>query len=385
MERCGSRGVRYDSNTVLGKSDTRLEGKSLRLASGSSMLGGDAMAGKRPTRRDVAEKAGVAPSTVSLILGDRSEALGIAPATRQRVEDAAKALGYYPNRHIRAVRSGRTGILGLYLRSDQWGTSTGYWAAMRGALERAVSEADLQLLVHCAPEGCLTEEAFARQAGGVVDGVIILNSGQDPIANRLIETGMRAVEIGDRFSPLPYVAIDDASGVVQTMEHLAARGYRRPAFVNFQSPYEGNPRQRQEAFLEAGRRLFGEESVCLEVRDEVQALDGILALDPRPDAAVCSSDELAFGMLSLARSRGIRVPEELALVGFDCIPTLGATLTMTSVCTPMGDMARLGVQKLLDLIEGKAVAAATILPVTLFVAFRERSPSDDFDALRTAL
>ena len=154
---------------------------------------------KRPTRRDVAERAGVAPSTVSLILNDRADALGIADVTRLRVEEAARALGYYPNRHIRAVRSGRTGVLGLYLRADQWGCATGYWAAMRAALERAVSEADMQLLVHCARPGCPTEEAFARQAGGVVDGVIILNSGNDPIAARLIETGMRAVEIGDCF------------------------------------------------------------------------------------------------------------------------------------------------------------------------------------------
>ncbi len=157
----------------------------------------------RPTRRDVAEKAGVAPSTVSLILNDRAVDLGIAEATRRRVEEAARALGYYPNRHMTALRSGRTGTIGLYLRHDQWGAALGYWTALRAALERAVSEADLGLLVHCGREDISTEEAFARQAGGVVDGVLIFNSAADPIAARLLETGMRAVEIGDAGSPLP--------------------------------------------------------------------------------------------------------------------------------------------------------------------------------------
>jgi hypothetical protein len=62
----------------------------------------------------------------------------------------------------------------------------GYWSALRGALESAVSAFDLGLLVYCGREGIPTEEAFARQAGGVVDGVLIFNSANDPIANRLL-------------------------------------------------------------------------------------------------------------------------------------------------------------------------------------------------------
>jgi len=319
----------------------------------------------RPTRRDVAEKAGVAPSTVSLILNDRGADLGIAEATRLRVEDAAKALGYYPNRHIRAIRSGKTGTIGLYLRHDQWGTADGYWAAMRGALDRAVSEADLQLLVHCAREDCPTEEAFARQAGGAVDGVLILNSAEDPIAQRLLETEMRAVEIGDASGHLPYVAVDAADGVRQALEHLAVRGYRRPCFVNLPSPYVVSVDQRRSAFQRESARLFGHVGAIVDAFVGELALDAVLALDPVPDCAVCVSDEHAYGLLAAAASRGIPVPGALAITGFDCLPTLGPTPTATSVATPLGELARAGVAKLVQAIEGVPFEKGTLLPVGL--------------------
>jgi len=321
----------------------------------------------RPTRRDVAELAGVAPSTVSLILNNRSEELGIAAATRQRVEEAVRTLGYYPNRHIHAVLSGRTGNIGLYLRHDQWGTTFGYWAAMRGAVERAVSEADLGLLVHCGRQDIPTEEAFARQAGGVVDGVLILNSAADPIAPRLLETGMQAVEIGDSASPLPYVAIDGADGVRQALEHLHARGYRRPCFVNFPSSYEGSHGQRREAFWRESGRLFGTPGPYVDTFIGEEALDALLSQNPVPDCAVCVSDEHAYALLASAVRRGMRVPEDLAITGFDCLPTLGPVPLTTSVRTPLQDLANAGVDKLRRLIAGIRTEHATVLPVSLRV------------------
>lgn len=321
----------------------------------------------RPTRREVAERAGVAPSTVSLILSNRSAELGIAEATRLRVVDAAHVLGYYPNRHIRAVRSGRSGTIGLYLRHDQWGTSYGYWSALRGALERAISQADLGLHVHCGREGIPTEEAFARQAGGVVDGVLIFNSAADPIAARLMETGMRAVEIGDAASLLPYVAVDAASGVRQALEHLHERGYQRPCFINFPTPYEGSAAGRSDAFLEHSARLFGMEGPIFNEFLGEEALDALLGVSPAPDSAVCVSDEHAYSLLAAAVRRGMRVPQDLAITGFDCLPTLGPVQLVTSVRTPLEALAEQGVAKLSRLIDGLPVDRDTVLPVSLRV------------------
>jgi len=321
----------------------------------------------RPTRRDVAEKAGVAPSTVSLILTNRSGELGIAESTRLRVEEAVRSLGYYPNRHARAMRSGRTGNLGLYLRHDQWGTSHGYWSAMRGALERAASAANMGLLVYCGREHIPTEEVFSRHAGGVVDGVIILNSASDPIATRLLETGMRAVEIGDSAGPLPYVAVDAADGIRLALEHLAERGYLRPCFISFPSHYAGSIGERRDAFRRESERLFGTRGACLESLVGEEALDAILGLTSVPDSAVCVSDEHAYALLGAAIRRGMQVPSVLAITGFDCLPILGPCPVTTSVRTPLQDLAHTGVQKLRQLIDGGETEQGTILPVTLRV------------------
>jgi len=315
----------------------------------------------------VAELAGVAPSTVSLILSNKAEELGIAVATRQRVEEAVRTLGYYPNRHIHAVLSGRTGNIGLYLRHDQWGTSHGYWSALRGAVERAVSEADLGLLVHCGRIDIPTEEAFARQAGGIVDGVIIFNSAADPIAARLLETGMRAVEIGDSASPLPYVATDGAQGVRLALEHLHERGYRTPCFVNFPSSYEGSFGQRCQAFSRESVRLFGASGALVDTFIGDEALDAIQSISPTPDCAVCVSDEHAYALLASAVRRGLRVPQDLAITGFDCLPTLGPVPIVTSVRTPLQGLANEGVDKLRKLIAGIRIEQGTVLSVSLRV------------------
>lgn len=315
----------------------------------------------------MALRAGVAPSTVSLILSDRADELGISESTRQRVEAAVRDLGYYPNRLIHAIRSGRTGNLGLYLRHDQWGTSVGYWSALRGALERAISEADLGLVVHCGREDLPTEEAFARQAGGAVDGVLIFNSAADPIAQRLLQTGMKAVEIGDSAGPLPYVAVDGADGVRQALAHLASRGYQRPCFVNFPSSYKGSIDQRRSAFESESERLFGAVGPTVDDFYGDPALESVMQLSPVPDCAVCVSDEHALGLLAAATKRGLRVPEDLAITGFDCLPTLGLARTMTSVCTPLEELARLGVAKLQALIDGAPAERETVLPVRLRV------------------
>jgi DNA-binding LacI/PurR family transcriptional regulator len=323
---------------------------------------------KQPTRQDVAAKAGVAPSTVTLILNDRGAGLGIPESTRERVQAAARELGYYPNWHIRSIRSGRTGNIGLYLRSDQWGKPNGYWPMVIASLQQAVATADLRLLVHCAPADCPTEEAFARQAGGVVDGVIIVNSGHDPIAQRLMETGLPAVEIGDTYSPLPLVAVDGASGVRQLVEHLHARGYRRPVFLRNTSQYHLNAKSREDAFLASAQDVFGvapSRLPCLEIPHHANPLKALKELPSWPDSVICTSDELAYSLLETAVAAGISVPSDLAITGFDCVPTFAPIRLLTSVATPLDAMAKGGVEKLLALVEGKPVDPITVLPVSL--------------------
>lgn len=319
----------------------------------------------RPTRKDVALAAGVAPSTVSLVLGNRAAELGISPETQARVEAAVRELGYYPNRNILAALRGRTGNIGLYLRSDQWGTNFGYWACLRAAIESAASALDVAILVYCGRPEISTEEIFARHAGGVVDGVMVLNSANDPIAARLLETGIPAIQLGDAKGVLPYVAIDAGDGVRQAVDHLASQGRKRPCYLNFHSEYKGSEDERIEAFRVHSLSAFGRSGEVIEAPWGTDSLDAILSCGAPIDSVVCGSDEHAYSLMKAASLRGIKIPEELAITGFDCLPLLGTGPLMTSVQTPLTDLAKTGLDLLHRQINGETEVQSQILPVSL--------------------
>jgi DNA-binding LacI/PurR family transcriptional regulator len=176
---------------------------------------------------------------------------------------------------------------------------------------------------------------------------------------------MRAVEIGDADGPLPYVAIDGADGIRQCLAHLQQRGYRSPCFLSFPSEYEPSVSQRREAFLAESAARFGNPGPVFNSLLGDDALGLILREAPSVDSVVCVSDEHAYALLAAARRRGIKIPGELAVTGFDCLPTLGPVPVVTSVQTPIRELARAGVEKLCRLIEGLPTERETVLPVSL--------------------
>ena len=325
---------------------------------------------RRPTRTDVALHAGVAPSTVTLILGDKGTELRIPESTQKRVREAARSLGYYPNKHIKSVLSGRSGVLGLYLRWDQYVGPTGYWPTVMNCMQRAAAEADVQLLIHNARMNSSTEEIFARQAGGLVDGVMIINSGNDPIVGRILEARLPAVEVGDPFSPLPFVGIDAAQGIRISMIHAKSRGYKRPSLVDWDSTYVDNVDARIAEYRKCAQELFGigsPDELISEVRSVKEAFPALMSRDPKPDCAICAGDELAIAILLECNRNGISVPGELGIIGADALDILGTDRVLTSVATPLLEMAQLAIAKLHDVLEGRPHEHGTVLPVTLRV------------------
>jgi len=326
------------------------------------------MRSRRPTRTDVALRAGVAASTVTLILSDKGTELRIPESTQKRVKEAARSLGYYPNKHIKSVLTGRSGILGLYLRWDQYHKPTGYWPTVFNCIQKAAAEADIQLLTHNALVNSSTEEIFARQAGGLVDGVMIINSGSDPIVGRIMEAKLPAVEVGDPFSTLPFVGVDAAQGIRLAMEHAKARGFKRPAMIDWDSTYKENVHARVTEFLAVATELFGVAhpgAFVYEVQSVREAFPRVMASNPRPDCVICAGDELAIEILLDAEIHGVAVPRELGIIGADKLDILGTRRVLTSVDTPLHRMAQLAIKKLQDVVEGRPYDHGTVLPVGL--------------------
>ena len=323
---------------------------------------------RRPTRKDVAELAGVAPSTVTIVLSDRGTELRIAPATQERVHRAAKQLGYYPNRLIRGVLEGRTGVIGIYLRWEQWCAPFGYWTNLLYALQKSTSQTDYQLLIHNARQDSSTEENFAQQAGGIVDGVLIFNSGQEAIVDRLIGARMPAVELGDPYSRLPFVGLNSQHGVELALQHLYDRGYRRPACLGHVTSFLKNAEARATAFIDGSRAIFGIENAETRTRYLIWSDDPwqtVMEIQPTPDCVICMSDNLAYEVLAGCQRRGMQVPKEFAIIGFDALPGLANSRLLTSIAGPHEEMADLALKKLASILAGEPYERETILLPTL--------------------
>jgi LacI family transcriptional regulator len=316
---------------------------------------------KRPTRADVAEKAGVSPSTVTLVMQNKADALRITLATQEKVKKVAREIGYVPNQHIQAVRRGRSGILGVYLREDQYGRPYGYWTSIMWAIQHSAASSGVRLLIHNAPRDISTDDVFAFQAGGMVDGALILNSRDDPIVPRLLAAQIPAVEVGDPYSPLPYVGMDPLDGMKLAVDHAVSKGYKRLAHLTHVTVYVQNAIARSQAFVErCQERGIEAESRILTHMNGWEALEPLLALDPKPDCVICMSDELAYELLRACEQRGVRVPEDMAIIGFDALDGYNTRL-MTSVATPVLELGRLAVEKLLKIINGEPYDHSTLL------------------------
>jgi LacI family transcriptional regulator len=283
------------------------------------------------------------------------------------VREKAREMGYVPNRLIKAVLKGRTRILGVYLRWEQWYSPVGYWMELLWALQRAVAASDHQILIHSAHQETSDEEVFARQVGGFVDGVFVFNSANDGIVRRMAEVGMATVEVGDPFTDLPYVASDGPAGVRLALQHLKQRGYQRPACLVHESNFAEDQNSRLQAYIETARGLWegDHEAFTARLGWPVTVLPALGGMPGAPDSVICASDSMAYRLYREALAAGMKVPGDLAIVGFDALATLTEVPVLTSVRTPIEKMADAALSKMLALIEGKEFEAATLLQPSL--------------------
>ncbi|NHC14511.1 LacI family DNA-binding transcriptional regulator [Motilibacter deserti] len=306
------------------------------------------------TLDDVARAAGVSRMTVSNAY-NRPEKL--APATLERVLQAARELGYGgPSAVGRSLRRGRTGVLGLLLNDalPYAFTDPGAVAFMRGlAVEAAARDLSLQLIAATGP-------AAARAvADAVVDAFVALApADDDPALATVLARRLPLVTAGAPALPdVPCVTIDNVAAARRAAEHLLALGHTRLAVVTWRLLPDGHAgpagldRQHGSAFGVRRDRLAGYrqaveraglawEDVRVEERPGNSREDGYAAGDAVLDAlgargplgVLASTDVLALGVLQAARERGARVPEDVSVVGLDDVPEAAAsTPALTTV------------------------------------------------------
>jgi LacI family transcriptional regulator len=311
------------------------------------------------TIRDVARAAGVSISTVSRALSAPDQ---VAEDTRQRVQDAARTMNYRPNRAARGLITGRTGSIGLVVPDLE---NPFFGSICKGVQARARSMG-YAVFIGDTDEDQVVEAEVIRSLLKQVDGLVLCSArGSDDALERFAQE-KQLVLVNRRVGDLPSLSFDNGGGVRAVLRHLVALGHRRIAYAAGPSTSWSDGR-RADAF-----RAFSAESADLELVElgnfppvfagGVQA--GDLAIASGATAVMAFNDLMAVGVLDRLRQRGVRVPHDVSVTGFDDVPISGlASPTLTTVSFPRVQMGRASVDLLIDEVLGNADNAANANPI----------------------
>jgi DNA-binding LacI/PurR family transcriptional regulator len=312
-------------------------------------------ANRAPTIRDVARQARVSVATVSRVLNDMPI---VSPTTRDRVHGAVEQLGYRRSATARSLSLGRSQAIGVVA---PFFTTMSVVERVRGISERLARHGyDLVLFdVETPDQRADALRDFARRDR--VDGLLVISL---PVSDDEVEALQRndlpvvLVDIGH--PGLPHVVIDDVRGGELATEHLLAKGHRRIGFIGDlpENPFGfTSSERRREGFRRALRRAGIDPVDDLERlgdhgRQRALALaDDLLARDDRPTAVFAASDIQAVGVIQACEARRLRVPDDIAVIGFDDVE-MAAILGLTTVRQPLRESGARGTELLLSAIEG---------------------------------
>jgi DNA-binding LacI/PurR family transcriptional regulator len=306
----------------------------------------------RPTIEQVAERAGVSVATVSRALRDLPN---VAPATRARVAAIARDLGYRADPFATRLATGRSRTVGVVVPMiNSW-----YFANVVAGAEAVCATEGYDLLVLCLPAASSRSEAITaavslkRRVDGLVFVEVPLRT-EDVAA--LAASGLGVVTIGQRVGPFSSVVVDNAGIGALAARHLLALGHRCIAVIGAQADDPASfdvPGLRIDGIrdamasagltLDPGRVDFGE----FTVEGGAAAARRLLARAHPPTAIVALSDEMAFGAMSTARQLGMRVPDELSIIGVDDHDAAGA-VGLTTVRQHVPDHGALAARALIE-------------------------------------
>ena len=305
---------------------------------------------------EIARKANVSTATVSRTLNQSGP---VKAATARKVWRAVTALNYYPNSHARALVSGRSRLLGLIV-SD---ITNPFFPELIRSFEGLASQQQYDLLLTSTDyETPRMTACLRRMLERKVDGVAMMTSEMDlGLIKELSKRGVPIVfmDVGQVGPRMSHVAIDYGNGVKQAVDHLVSLGHKQIAFIS--GPLDlHSARTRRQAFLEAMRhhRLKPDQRLIREGTHTAEggekAMSALLRLAKRPTAVVASNDWTAIGALHAIHAAGLRVPNDISLVGFDDIPLVSYTNPpLTSVRMSAADVGATAFNALFGLIGGE--------------------------------
>jgi len=311
----------------------------------------------RPTIADVARRAGVSKGLVSFALNDKP---GVAPETRERILDVARDLGWSPSLRARSLSVGRAFACGIVIgRSPDVIAADPFFPSFLAGVEDEFSVSGQVLVLAVATPGRHEAETYRGLASDRrVDGVILMDlRADDPRIDLVRDLGLAAVTLGapDVDSPFSSVTSDDGAGIRLAVEHLAGLGHRRIAHVAGPSGML-HAERRRDAFTAASSE-FDTTGPVIETDFSASAgaaaTERLLDSDDAPTAIVYSNDSMAVAGLGVAQRRGLEVPRDLSITGFDDTE-IGSHVhpALTSVATDARRWGTIAARALLDAVAG---------------------------------
>ncbi|WP_116953011.1 LacI family DNA-binding transcriptional regulator [Jiangella endophytica] len=328
--------------------------------------------------REVAARAGVSSGTVSHYLNHPDR---VSAATAERIRRAVEALGYVPNSSARQLRLGRSDAI-AFLAPD---VSNPYFSTIAEGVERRAAEAGLTVFIANTHADRVREDAYLRKfEQHRVRGLLVASF--EPIEQRLARVRSRGTPsvLFGRATPgseQPSVAVDDLLGGRLAARHLLGLGRRRLAFA-------GGPlrvKQVADRLQGAGEEVRAVGAATLEVltaAERTVATGRTVAAqllrrpaDRRPDAVFAVNDLLALGLLQGLVTAGVRVPDDIAVIGYDDIEFAAASLIpLSSVRAPQEDFGAAAVELLLGLLNGTTKDTHPSFPPELVVRASTAGP-----------
>jgi DNA-binding LacI/PurR family transcriptional regulator len=325
---------------------------------------------------DVARHAGVAPRTVSNVVNGYAY---VSAGMRARVQESIDALGYHPNLLARGLRSGRTGVITLAVPE----LDVPYFSELSSSI--IADLADRSYTVNVRQTGGLPEAErlllAERERPGLFDGMILSPLGLDweTLAEAASTTTQPFVLLGEQVNEGRYdhVFIDNVAAATAATDHLLSLGRRRIAAIGHQptSPSmtaalrtQGYRESLQAAGIEPDPGLLVD-TRFYHRETGFQAMRGLLERDDLPDAVFCFNDLLAMGAIRAILLAGLRVPDDIAVIGFDGIEEgLYSTPSLSTVSPDKPSIAARAVEQLMTRIGGSDEPSAALrVPFTLTV------------------
>lgn len=319
------------------------------------------------TLKDVALLAGVSAKTVSNVVNGYSF---VKPENERRVREALAATGYKPNVGARNLRRGRTGFIALMVPE----LSIPYFGELAGGVITAAHEHDWSVLIEQTQGQREPERATLASLGPhMVDGAIISPEALEkddftPHAIPMVLLGEHALDV-----PIDHVGIDNVLAARTAVQHLIDTGRTRIAVIG-QNPSRGTATQRLAGYREAleAAGLPQQDSLVAPAnryhhKDGADAMAHLLAQASPPDAVFCFNDMLAHGAVRAAAERGYRVPQDIAIVGFDNTEHSAYSLpSLTTIAPDKTALAKAAVDLIRDRANGDNGAPKDIqIPFTL--------------------